>query len=307
MRAKCLLTTLAIVLSASSAFAQHIDPAAAERLFQDARSAVAEGHYDAACPMFAESYRLDPAPGTMLNLGDCEEQQGQLAKAWEHFRQVYDELPSSDERRAEAKARADAVEPRIPKLRVVATHGANVVRDGVTLGPASLGVSLPVDPGAHTIVVTAQGHQKRSYEVVLGEAEDREIAVEPGALEPRPVAHDKRVVAPAPVTIESANGQRTAGWVLATVGIGTLAAGGVLGVTALTKLSASNQDCVGNVCNDAAAVGRYQSARSFALATDITLGAGAVLVGTAIVLLLTSPHPSKTLARVSLVMNGGTW
>ena len=306
MRALPILSFLTVVLAAQSALAEGSD-AAAERLFRNARKALVAGNFDAACPMFEESYRLDPAPGTMLNLADCEEKRGQLARAWQHFKQLYDELPSSDERRAEAKVRADAVERRVPKLRItVAAAGATVVRDGVTLDPASLGIRLPVDPGPHTIVVTATGHHERSYEVSLTEAEDKELDVAPGepAARPRPPALRPDAAPPQ----NAGNTQRTAGWVLGGAGVAAIATGGALGIVALTKLSSANQACAGNICADAAAVSKYQSAQSFALATDVTLGVGAILVGTAVILLLTASHASpSTLAHVSLTSIGGTW
>lgn len=309
MRLASLLPLLTIVLAARSALAQG-DPAAAERLFRDARHAMIVGNYVTACPMFEESYRLDPAPGTMLNLGDCEEKRGQLARAWEHFRQVYEQLPPSDDRRAEAGHRADAIEPRVPKLRiVVADARSTVIRDGVTLSPVSLGISLPVDPGPHTIVVSAHGHLERAYEVSLTEAEDKELDVttgEPIVVSPPIPRHD--VVTPRILASPAGTTQRTAGWVLGGAGVTALATGGALGIVALTKLSAAHQSCIGNICADAAAVGKYQSAQSFALATDVALGVGAVLLGTAIVLLLTSPHASATtLAHFSLTSIGGTW
>ena len=311
MRVPSILCGLAIVLAAQNALAQGADPAAAERLFRDARRAVVMGNYASACPMFEESYRLDPAPGTLLNLGDCEEKRGQLARAWEHFRQLHDQLPSSDNRRAEAGLRAEAIEPRIPRLRiVVADARATVSRDGVTLGPASLGVSLPVDPGHHVIVVTAHGHHERSYEVSLAETEDKELDVttgEPVVVMPS-IVRKPDVLSPRIETSSAGNTQRTAGWVLGGAGVAALAAGGGLGIVALTKLSSANQACTGNVCADAAAVNKYQSAQSFALATDVALGAGAILLGTALILLFTAPHAAATtLAHVSLTSIGGSW
>lgn len=311
MRGPSILAGLAIALAAQSALAQGADPAAAERLFRDGRRAVIMGNYVSACPMFEESYRLDPAPGTLLNLADCEEKRGQLARAWEHFRQLHDQLPASDDRRAEAGLRAEAIEPRIPRLRiVVADARATVSRDGVTLGPASLGISLPVDPGQHVIVVTARGHHERSYEVSLAETEDKELDVttgEPVVVLPS-IVRKPDVLSPRTETSSAGNTQRTAGWVLGGAGVAALAAGGALGIVALTKLSSANQACTGNVCADAAAVDKYQSAQSFALATDVALGAGAILLGTAIILLFTAPHASAaTLAHVSLTSIGASW
>ena len=60
--------------------------AAAEALFNQAHAAMSAHDYDTACQRFAESNRLDPAVGTLLNLGVCEAARGRVATAWELFR-----------------------------------------------------------------------------------------------------------------------------------------------------------------------------------------------------------------------------
>ena len=47
------------------------DPAAAEALFLEARDLFVAGKVAAACTKFESSYKLDPAPGTLLNLAAC--------------------------------------------------------------------------------------------------------------------------------------------------------------------------------------------------------------------------------------------
>ena len=87
-----LLSTLAL---SGAAAAQE---AAADALFDSARTAMARRDFDRACEQFRASDKLDPAAGTELNWADCEEKRGHLASAWELFRMVEEKLNPSDER-----------------------------------------------------------------------------------------------------------------------------------------------------------------------------------------------------------------
>jgi TolA-binding protein len=91
----CLIAALVVTAlwGAGSARAEPRDPATAEVLFRTGRLHSLAGEYAAVCPLFAESLRLDPAPGTLLNLADCEEHIGRTATAWAHFRELSRELP----------------------------------------------------------------------------------------------------------------------------------------------------------------------------------------------------------------------
>src|SRR4051794_23940777 len=76
------------VAMAAAPLARANDVADAEDLFRRAKSLMASKHYSEACPLFKESYRLDPGMGTRLNLALCYEANGQIALAWGEFRAV---------------------------------------------------------------------------------------------------------------------------------------------------------------------------------------------------------------------------
>src|SRR5262245_27095841 len=107
------LATQAVALgSAWRASAQTPDPAAVQRAdaaFQQGRAAARDGRWAEACAKFAESLQLDPAPGTTLNLAECEEKQGHLVRAFELLQQVARESPTDDRRLAFAKQRIEAL------------------------------------------------------------------------------------------------------------------------------------------------------------------------------------------------------
>src|SRR5262245_12604205 len=110
------LTSFAMLVPC--AFAQTGDRAAAEALFEKGRAAMEKGDFNTACAAFAESNRLDPAPGTLFNQADCEEKRGHLATAWQLFDLTMSKIPEADERRESVQERADALKERLPKLTI---------------------------------------------------------------------------------------------------------------------------------------------------------------------------------------------
>lgn len=58
----------------------------AERYFTEARSAMAANRVEEACGLFRKSFEADPAIGTMLNLGDCNEKLGNIPAACNAYR-----------------------------------------------------------------------------------------------------------------------------------------------------------------------------------------------------------------------------
>jgi hypothetical protein len=272
----------AVCLATAAVRAADPDPAAAEALFRRGRELADAGDWTHACPLFAESNRLDLALGTSMNLAACEEHIGKLASAWERYRGLLEALPPNDDRRTFVAESATRLERVVPKLTVLPAvppaAGATLTRDGIDLGGASVGVALPVDPGEHSIVVAAPRHAARRYVVTLSPGQQLTLHTDVG--EP--------IIEAAPAGGPRRTGARTAGWIVGAVGVGAVAVGSVLGILALSKRSASDSLCTMGVCRDQAALDDYDVAKSAALAADIALAVGVVSVAVGGYLLFTS-------------------
>lgn len=187
MRRLALSAIAAWVLCAGTCAAEEKDPASADALFRAGRAAADAGDAETAYRRFSESYRLDPAVGTLLNVADSEVALGRLADASEHYQRLLDTLDATDDRIPLVKERLSALTPRVPKLELSLRSGSpdavEILRDGVRLTPASFGVALPQNLGAHELMVSSPGRAPRRYALVLAEGEVRQLSVEPGAPE----------------------------------------------------------------------------------------------------------------------------
>lgn len=172
---------LAAVLFIPVAASAETSAASAHSLFLDARASMEKGDYEAACPKFEESMRLDPAVGTQLNLADCYERVGKVGSAWAGFLDAASMAKSSrqPEREKLARARAKALEPRLPKLLIdadaSAEPGMELLRDGIGIGSASWNTAIVVDPGSHDVVASAPG--KMSWRTVVDAKEGQTARV----------------------------------------------------------------------------------------------------------------------------------
>jgi serine/threonine-protein kinase len=288
------------------------DAAAAEKLFEDARALMARGDYGAACPKLAESQRLDPGVGTLLNLGDCYEKNGQVASAWATYQDAATAATRAGQKpRAKfAQARADELKKRLVYLKLEVRSpapGEVVSRDGVALGGAAWGTPIPIDPGEHRFEATAPGRRTWSKtvtitgpELSLSIPELEQAPVEPAhAVEPtRPpaaVIAPPAGPAPAPAPEQPAppsTTRVTVGWVLGGVGVVGLGVGAVLGLRAKSLADEANSGPCSPVDCDAHGIElTHDAKRNAGLSTVAFAVGGAALLG-GLVLVLTGPSTS---------------
>jgi hypothetical protein len=300
---------LTILVASGRAAAQE---AAADALFDSARTAMARRDFDRACEQFRASDKLDPAAGTELNLADCEEKRGRLASAWELFRMVEEKLNPSDERVTVAHGRAQALQARVPRLTLELAADApksSSVRDGsVELGSATFGIPLPLEPGSHELVVSAPGFAPRTFQIQLAEGEARSLVVSPGA------AASPGATAPVPASSSSGSrppeqparggsSSRTLGFALGGVGIAGLGVAAITSLMVVNKKSAVDAGCAADKSCTSAGLDAAHAGRTLEIVSNVGWVVGAAALGAGAYFLLTSGPSSQPSTAVALLPN----
>lgn len=139
------------------------DAATAEALFQEGRVLMASKQFASACPKLEDSYRLDPATGTLLAMALCHERIGRIATAWKEYAVVTSRSDANSERLGAAREKVRQLGAAASRLQVVPsernaqTPGFKVLCDGTALGPTKWGMALPVDGGTHVLEASVNG------------------------------------------------------------------------------------------------------------------------------------------------------
>jgi hypothetical protein len=150
----------------------------AEQLFHAGQKKFDAGDYDGACADFAESLKLGPKLGALLNLALCHETTGKFVTAWNEFSHGAAWAAQNNQRdRLEfAVQHVRSLEPRLP--RVVLQMPANraigsIDLDGEPVPEHRWYMPLFLDPGEHLLAVAAPGKKRTTvaFRVILSPSE----------------------------------------------------------------------------------------------------------------------------------------
>jgi len=302
-----LISFIGPVLSAISASAQdlHTDPAAAEALFKRGVEDMRAGRFEAACPLIAESRRLDPRPGSLFTLAECEAHAGLAATAVVHYREFLRLVEGMTQaqklkqatRAHDAEEQIKILEPEVPSLTLVlpkdSPSGVEVTRDGIKLGMASIGIAISLDPGEHVLITQLPSGEKAEQKIVVEKREKKTLELKIPVAAPGTGSLAK----PEPVVVTEPPKRPwqkpTAIGVLALGGVG-VAVGGALGGLAIAKNGESNSGPCNsqNVCNGDG-LRRRNEALTFATGSTIAIIAGGALLAGGVVLFATTPRTTK--------------
>jgi hypothetical protein len=289
------LAAIALVGGASVAsprLARADDTPIAESLFQQGVAAMERGDYATACTMLADSQRLDPGGGTLLNLALCHERAGKIATAWARYHDALGiaRRDAREDRLTFATEHIKALEPRLPRLSIVLSEpldGARAKLDGIELPAAAWASPSPLDPGEHVLRIEAPGRAPWSTTIAVIEAQTRRVTVPRLGLSALSATGDA-----ATPSGEAPRGrtQRILGWSFTGAGGGTVIASAVLGVLAIGAESTADASCPSTgTCTSPRGLDASDRAGKFATAATISAVAGLVMLAGGIVLLVAAP------------------
>jgi hypothetical protein len=158
-------------------------------LFDKGRELLTQGKLDEACVQFDESWRIERALGTQLNLANCRERQGKLVEAYELFAGAATLAAAQGDamREAFALGRAHKLEHQLARITIrLATpilDGTIVTIDGEVVPPATK-LERHVDPRKLVVAATGPTGVLSSATLTLGPGEG--AIVDMPTLEERP-------------------------------------------------------------------------------------------------------------------------
>jgi hypothetical protein len=318
-----LTATLVFTLVSGVASAQTSAALAAEAKFSEGVRSMKAGQCEQALPSFRASLALDPASGTLLNIGYCEASLGKTASAWYAYRKALGLAEASQRQLHEriAHQEIDRLEPELPYLNVEleldSAPELRVELDGSVLEPAVWSIEAPVDPGAHSLRVFSRGVLKWENNFSVVARERRVLQVPASALSdalPKevptraPVVARFRAAAAPPVAAENltrvpSRPSAATAVALTSAGVGVvgLVAASVLFVGARHDYDEVESQCPANRCqNQASYDQRTAAVRRFHWSLGVGGGGIALLGVAAAVWFGTKPTPEPSAQHIAI-------
>ncbi|MGH7327627.1 MAG: PEGA domain-containing protein [Polyangiaceae bacterium] len=291
--------------------------AVAQTLFDQGKKLMQDQRYVEACAKFADSNRLAPGTGTLLNLAECHAKVGKLATAWVEMNNAADgdRRAGNAQRLAWIEGQIQTLAPQLAHLTVTVVpatpSGFRAELDGVAIDPAAYGAPTPVDPGTHTVTASAPGYDTWSAQVAIaqnGETKSIDVPIlssQSATGQPPPSASPSEAEkAPARDDGSIDKTKRIAAYALGGVAVVGLGVGTIFGIETLSDWSDRNANCPGGRCNQTA-VDDYSSAKTAAILSDVSFGVAVVAAAAGTYLFLTSKKSHSSIAISATPMPGG--
>jgi len=278
------------------------DRATARTLAQEGQQALESKNYAVAIDKFGRADSLVHAPTLLLGLARAQAGIGKLVEAQESYNRIIRDGVAPGAPRSWAKALDDAnkevtaLPTRLPwvTITVLGPTNPDVVIDSTPIPAASLGVKRPVNPGSHTVRVSAEGYVPTEKAITLSEGQNLNVNLE---LDPSPtdsaLAAKKGAAAGDTTSSSSADARNYVAYGALGVGGAGIIVGSVAGVLAIRKKSELTKVCPNSSCPPEQAPAR-DSYRTYGTIATVGFIVGGVGVVAGVVLLLTQPQSTQT-------------
>lgn len=290
----------------------HADESAAQRaeqLFDQGRALLQAGDAAAACPKFEQSQALDPALGTILNLGWCYQSEERWFDAYSTFERAIALARGEGHPDAEriASERAERAAAHLPKLRVLpsaSTPQPALFLDGAALDWNGAEQQWPLAPGAHTLSARAPGSAESNSRVQLPDDGTAIVTVQLPALvrlAPTP--------APEPARPKAFRSERVLAIGAGALGVAGVVVGTVFGLNSASKRDAADAHCDGPRCRDDEGMALRRDAVRAGNWSTVAFAVGGVGLAAGVTLWLwpsaeAANHTSLRLGPNALYLNG---
>lgn len=279
-------------------------------LFEKAKEHITAGRIDEACSALQQSREVDPKPGTVYALADCEATRGKLATAldlYKNYLALYAGMKSPmrdkhGERARLAEQQRKKLDAEAPRLTLVwvgqAPEGLEVTRGDGTSGAVSLGVPFVIDPGVHVFVTRVPGKPPVERKVRLEKGERKVLELTPGetkVVEEDPKTKEKKTdpVAQAKAKAPGMHPWKIGGIVGMGVGGAAFVAGGVFGYLAMQQKKVVDGACDANFVCPGNGMNEVDRFRLLGNASTALFVVGAAAAGTGLTFFLLSPSTKK--------------
>jgi tetratricopeptide (TPR) repeat protein len=229
----------------------------ARETYERGRAFFRAGDFSRALGAFEDASRASSDPRLLWNIAACERKLGHNARVLALLERYLAASSLTSAERAEAERAMSAIQALVGHVEIDSEpEGAAVLVDGVPAGRTPI-AALALDPGAHEIHLSLEGHREASLTIALAADErarlGKTLEPDPAPIaardsEPEPDPEPPKAAALAPQAVEIAERPRSSGSPIAPI---ILAGGGVLAIgigVVAALLSARRYDTLSGSC-----------------------------------------------------------
>lgn len=170
-----LFAAMVIMAGTSMVLAAENRSPEADKLFRKGREEWNKGHTKEALEFFKQSEALEHSSLTQLDIAACEARLGRVFSALQIYRALLASNTPDRKHVALIKRNIAKLTPRVAKLHLrlpaIEPKGLNIKIDGQEVTSSDSRGDIEIDPGLHSLVVSAPGHQEVRRVIALREGQ----------------------------------------------------------------------------------------------------------------------------------------